>query len=335
MTSERDVSGWRGRRVLVTGAAGFLGSHLVYRLHELGASVVGLVPQRAEVHSLDERGLSKRMDTFFGSIRDAGLVSRILVQKQIDACFHLAAVSQVRWAAETPTEAFEDNIQGTWVMLEACRRASTVSSFVLTSSDKAYGDYGDRPYQEDMALRAANTYDVSKACADQLTRAYAHQYGLPAVVVRLGNQYGPGDYNLERVIPGTLHRLHSGGRPSIIEGAERFSREYLYVSDLVDALLLVASRAPELSGEAFNVASGQSFTVKELMALMTRVAGKDVEPEIRPRGEQFREIPYQSLDSSKLRALGWRPRVSFEEGIARTSRWYHEWIARGRPAPLS
>jgi CDP-glucose 4,6-dehydratase len=327
---------WRDARVLVTGAAGFLGSHLIYALHRLGAQVVSLVPNRTETHSLEQRGLLDKTDVWYGDLSDGRLLRTLVSKHEVNVCFHLAAFSQVRRSAANPSETFAANIEGTWLLLDACRRLPGFRAFVGASSDKAYGDHGGVPYREDMALRAVHTYDVSKACADLLMQSAAHQYDLPCVVTRCANIYGPGDFNWDRIVPNTLRRLHRGERPVIHEGASQYRRSFLAVSDCVNAYLRLASRANELKGEAFNVSNDESsVSVAELIGRLCEMRETKVEPETRPRERNFKEIPAQSLDSSKIRErVGWRPRVTLDQGLHDCVAWYGRMFETGKVPPL-
>lgn len=313
---------WSACNVLVTGASGFIGSHLVMALKARGAHVVGLVTDKRMAHQVFRADVYDGIDLWHGDLTDAELVRTAVSRSRIHVCFHLAAISQVFEAATNPIGTYRTNIEGTWNVLEACRRQETLRAFVGASSDKVYGDHDGEPYVEDMALRAVNTYDVSKACADMLVRSYAGQYDLPSLVTRFANQYGPGDFNWGRLVPNTIRRIKAGQRPSVHEGALEFLRDYLYVEDAVAGLLLVAERAQELKGRAFNVAADERYTVEQVIRTISQEMGVPYDVEVRPRAKNFREIPMQRVDASALKALGWAPRVSFAEGLKRTVAWY-------------
>src|SRR6185503_7672250 len=144
--------------------------------------------------------------------------------------FHLAAQTIVGIANRNPLSTFESNIRGTWNLLEACRRSPLVKSIVLASSDKAYGDQATLPYNEAMPLQGRHPYDVSKSCADLISQSYAHTYGLPVCVTRLGNLYGGGDLNWNRLVPRTSRSALRGERP-VLRSDGSFVRDYFYVED--------------------------------------------------------------------------------------------------------
>src|SRR5204863_4575758 len=194
---------------------------------------------------------------------DQALLERTLGEYEIDTVFHLAAQTIVGIANNNPISTFETNIAGTWALLEACRRSPTVSRILLASSDKAYGDQDELPYNEDTPLEGRHPYDVSKSCADLIAKSYAITFGLPVVVTRCGNFYGGGDLNWNRIVPGTIRSILRGQRP-VIRSDGRFIRDYFYVEDGAAAYMLLAERlrtTPTVRGEAFNFSNEVQVTV--------------------------------------------------------------------------
>jgi CDP-glucose 4,6-dehydratase len=324
-----DGAFWRDRPVLVTGAAGFLGRHLTGLLREAGASVVALVRDRLP-EPVGEPGGEGDVLAVRGDVRDQELLERVLGEHGVRTVFHLAAQAEVEVAGRNPVSTFETNVRGTWVLLEAVRRSPLVSEVVLASSDKAYGDQ-PLPYTEDMPLRPVHPYDVSKACADLLARSYHAVFGVPTVVTRCGNLFGPGDTTWSRLVPGTIRSLLRGERP-VVRSDGTPLRDYLYVRDGAEAYLLLAEALAadrSLAGEAFNFASGRPRSVLEMVRLLAEAAGRpDLEPDV--RGEARHEIACQHLSSAKAATrLGWRARTSVEEALPETVAWYRERLGGG------
>ncbi len=322
-----DRSFWRDRETLVTGATGFLGSHVTAALVDAGASVTVVardeVPQNAIVRDwMDQVRLVR------GDIVDQALMERAIGDYEARTVLHLAAQSQVPVANRNPVETFSANIHGTWSVLEAARRTPTVEQLVTASSDKAYGTQPTLPYTEDMALLAEHPYDASKACADILTHAYAVSYGLPACVTRCGNFFGPGDTNWQRIVPGTFRSVLRGERP-IIRSDGTMVRDYLSVEDGALAYLRLAEAMADddgLAGEAFNFSTGRPLSVLEMVAAVQQAAGTDLEPDI--RGTAGNEIDAQHLSADKARArIGWEPTLTLEEALDRTAAWYREHLS--------
>ena len=232
---------WRDRSVFVTGATGLLGSWLVSQLLDAGSNVVCLVrdwvPQSEPVHN---RRI-EQVVTVRGDITDRDLLERVLGEYEVEVVFHVAAQAIVGIANRDPASTFSTNIEGTWNLLEACRRSPKVSSIVVASSDKAYGDQEHLPYTETMPLLGRHPYDVSKACGDMITQTYAASYNLPVAVTRCGNFYGGGDLNWNRVVPGTIRSVIRGERP-IIRSDGKFVRDYIYIEDAAAAYMMLAER---------------------------------------------------------------------------------------------
>lgn len=317
---------WRQRPVLVTGCTGLLGSWLTRALVERGASVVGLVRDWVPESELFRSGALDRITVVRGDLRDQATLERALGEHEIDTVFHLGAQTIVGIANRNPVSTFESNIQGTWALLEACRRSPLVKQVLVASSDKAYGTHEKLPYSEAAPLQGRHPYDVSKSCADLITQSYAVTYGLPVCITRCGNLYGGGDLNWNRLIPGTIRSALQGERP-IIRSDGSLIRDYFYVEDGVLAYLSLAEQLAarrDLTGEAFNFSNEIQVTVLELVREVLRLAGReDLAPDV--RNEAQHEIPHQYLDASKARKLlNWHPQFELQEGLRRALDWYQE-----------
>lgn len=321
-TGLRAAGFWQGRPVAVTGATGFLGSHVVSHLLDAGAQVVVLVRDAVPVAPI-AGGWLDRVTVVQGDIVDQPTVERLLGEHDVRTLLHLAAQSQVGVANRNPVSTFDSNVRGTWSVLEAARRSPLVEQVVLASSDKVYGTQPVLPYTEAMALLAVNPYDVSKACADMLGQSYHSTYGVPVSITRCGNFFGPGDLNWERIIPGTIRSVLQGERP-VIRSDGKMIRDYLYVVDGAAAYLrLVEAMAAsdQVVGEAFNLSTERPMSVLDVVRIVQDAAGTDLEPDVQDRAAS--EIPAQHLSADKARRmLGWSPTVSMEDAIAQTVDWY-------------
>jgi len=315
---------WSERRVLVTGATGLVGSWLVKRLLAEGAGVVVLVRDWDPQSELLRSGDISRCSVVSGRLEDYGDLERAISEHETDTVFHLGAQAIVGTAQRSPLRTFESNIRGSYNLLEACRvHAALVKRVVVASSDKAYGEAETLPYTEDMPAKGCHPYDVSKSCTDLLAHTYAATYGLPVAVARCGNIFGGGDLNWSRIVPGTIRGALEGQAP-VLRSDGTFTRDYLYVEDVVDAYLALAEAADreEVRGEAFNFSPERQMSVLEITRMLLDVLGRsDLEPIIRntARGE----IRDQYLDASKARrVLGWSCRFGLREGLERTVAWY-------------
>jgi CDP-glucose 4,6-dehydratase len=327
LSPQDSLEALRGHSVLVTGAHGLLGSWLVKALLEHGAQVVAVRRDEPVLSSLELLGLDGEVSVVHGDICEPGLVARALNEYDVESVFHLAAQTLVGTANRSPLSTFETNIRGTWLLLEACRLHGT-QRVIVASSDKAYGSQPKLPYTEDQPLLARYPYDVSKATADMLARAYWHSFELPVAVTRFANLYGGAETNPSRLIPEVVCAALAR-RPPVIRSDGSPERDFLYVEDAARAYLLIwqALAGGRARGQAFNAGGGEPHRVRDVVALICRLAGASVAPEILGQGTPHGEIDRQWVDASKLRELtGWQPAVSLEEGLRRTIEWY-----RARP----
>jgi CDP-glucose 4,6-dehydratase len=271
--------------------------------------------------------LIDRVKVVNGDVRSQSLLERVLGEYEIDTVIHLAAQTIVGIANRNPVSTFKTNIGGTWALLEACRRSPTVKQIVVASSDKAYGEHKQLPYNEDAPLTGRHPYDVSKSCADLIAQSYAATYDLPVAVTRCGNFYGGGDLNWNRIVPGTIRSVLRGQRP-VIRSDGKFVRDYFYVDDGAAANLVLAeqlSRDNRLWGQAFNFSNESQVTVLEVVDRILKTMGSDFEPDV--RNEAVNEIREQYLSAAKAReVLGWKPLFTLDDGLRHTIDWYREFL---------
>ncbi|HEV3166912.1 MAG TPA: NAD-dependent epimerase/dehydratase family protein [Isosphaeraceae bacterium] len=324
---------WQDRPTFVTGATGLVGGWLVRRLLDVGADVVCLVRDWVPQSELVRAGLIERVKVMRGDVCDQALLERALGEHEINTVFHLAAQTIVGIANRNPVSTFETNIRGTWALLEACRRTQTVKQVIIASSDKAYGDQETLPYDEKTPLQGRHPYDVSKSCADLIARTYAVSFGLPVAITRCGNFYGGGDLNWNRIVPGTIRSVVRGQRP-VIRSDGRYVRDYFYVEDGANAYMVLAealAARPELAGEAFNFSNEIQVTVLDLVRLILRQMGSDLELDV--RNEASNEIVHQYLSAEKARTmLDWRPLFTLDHALGATIDWYRRFLTAGGSA---
>lgn len=331
MTNNDAPSFWTGKRALVTGATGLVGSWLVRALVDGGAQVVAFIRDADPQSELLRSGTINEINVVAGRLEDFSDVERAINDHEVDTVFHLGAQTIVGAAYRSPLQVFESNVRGTWHVLEAARvHSSLVERVVIASSDKAYGVHADLPYQEDMELKGRHPYDVSKSCADMVGQAYADTYGVPTTIARCGNVFGGGDLNWSRIVPGAMRALIRG-EPLVIRSDGTYIRDYIYVEDAVGAYmaLAVALNEKSISGEGFNFSYESPMTVMEMYEAVREATGiEGPGPVI--LGTAVAEIPEQYLSAAKAReTLGWKPSFPLEEGLRRTYRWYQELLGGG------
>ena len=303
-------------RVLVTGAAGVLGAACVERLLARGDQVIALVRDRDPRSRLVRDGHLDRCVEVRADLADS---RRLIDEYAPTHVLHLAAQTQVPVANRSPLSTFESNVRGTWLLLEACRiAAERPVGVVVASSDKAYGA-APTPTPESAPMAATAPYDVSKACTDLIARSYT-QFGLDVVVTRCGNLYGPGDLNMERLVPGTCMLL-ARGKPPELRSRGRMTRDWTYVDDAADANILLLDKAGELSGRGVNIAGGEVASVLQIVERLQAMAD-DVSTVSIALSDPPGEIRHQALDTSTITGLGWRPRVGLDVGLERSLDWY-------------
>jgi UDP-glucose 4-epimerase len=305
-------------KCLVTGGAGFIGSHIVRALLERGR----------QVRVLDNLSTGKRanlaeiagqIELLEGDICDVPTVERAM--RDVDVVFHLAARASVPRSVEHPRPANEINVTGTLNLLIAARDAGA-RRFVYSASSSAYGDTPTMPKIETMRPAPLSPYAVSKLAAEHYCACWSHVYGLQTACLRYFNVFGPrqdpkGDY--AAVIPAFVSRMLRGERPIIFGDGEQ-SRDFCFVANVVHANLL-ASEAPEVHGEVMNIACGQSTTLNQIVADINKLLGTNLAPEYRePRRGDVRHS-LAALDAAK-RVIGYEPQVFFSDGLRRSIEWY-------------
>ncbi len=267
--------------------------------------------------------LDKKVSRASCDIKDYERVFDIVSKYDIDYIFHVAAQPIVNTAFINPRETFGSNIMGTVNVLEAARHCLSVKGIVVASSDKAYGKKCDGA-TETAPMAGDHPYDVSKSCTDLIARTYANTYNLPVTVARFGNIYGPGDLNLNRIVPGVMESIIKKETLDIRSDG-KFIRDYVYVKDVADGYILLMSKIDSNIGEAYNFSTGYNFSVLDLIDKISKIIGSECKYVI--KDEQKNEIPSQSLNFDKVKKnLGWRSNYTFEEGIKETFDWYKKYF---------
>jgi dTDP-glucose 4,6-dehydratase len=299
-------------KVLVTGGAGFIGSHFVRTMPDARITVLDLLTYAGDRANID--GVPHEF--VHGDLCDAELLSRVVPGH--DVVFHFAAESHVDRSIEGASSFVRTNVLGTQTLLQACLEAE-IPKIVQVSTDEVYGTIETGSWTEDEPLRPRSPYAATKASADLIAMAYATTHGLPVSITRCGNNYGPHQYP-EKVIPLFVTNLLEGHRvPLYGDGGN--VRDWIHVDDHCRAIRLVAERGEP--GEVYHVAGTAELTNIELTRLLLDAMGADWSSVERVPDRKGHDRRY-SLDDSKLRALGYEPVTSFADGLAETVRWYKD-----------
>jgi len=313
-----------GKNILITGINGFVGSACAESFVRQGAHVVGIVK---DFNRKTSKWVTDNCSIVCGDIRDFDTLTYAISHYEIDYVLHLAAQPIVKICHSDPRVAYATNVMGTVNVLEACRVQNIPpTKIIVMVSDKYYGSTPTLPYIEDLPPSVADTYCTSKTCQDMIARSYAMTYGLPALTVRAGNIYGPGDFNMSRLIPKSIIKLYRGESPVLYSHAANMVREFLYVDDIVQAFQILLEKGEP--GEAYNVGGTTPYRIGEVMEMLRQ----EVNPSIPIIIEEtmFGEISEQYLNADKLRSLGWEPTVGLKEGLSRSFKFYKACVDNGK-----
>ncbi len=300
-----------------------MGGHLTEKLVEMGANVHITYRSLNPKSYFAKKKLNEKVISAICDIKNFDRIFDIVTKYEIEYIFHVAAQPIVDTAYLNPRETLESNIMGTVNILEAARRSPRINGIVAASSDKAYGKKCNNATEiEPMA--GDHPYDVSKSCADLITRTYAKTYGLSVAVSRFGNIYGPGDFNFNRIVPGIMKAIIKNDTLEIRSDG-KFIRDYVYVKDVADGYVALMENMDKAKGEAFNFSTGYNFSVIDLIKKIENILNKKCKYKI--LNIQKNEIPFQSLNFEKAeKVLGWKSQYALEEGIVETFNWYEEYF---------
>lgn len=307
-----------GMNIIITGGAGFIGSNLVDVLVKTGNKIIVVDKEIAPKSIFSQHLLQKKVVFVQIDIRDKKKVFEVFRKYKPSYVTHLAAQTIVTTAFGNPLETFETNILGSINIFEACRIIGNVKRIVFASSDKAYGKT-KKTYTEDSPLAGDHPYDVSKSSADLIARTYFKTYNLPVVITRFGNVYGEGDLHFDRIIPGLCKAVIKKNTLEIRSDGQHI-RDYVYVKDVVDGYIFLLTYKGNLDGEAYNFSSMDNFSVLELIKKTETIL--EVKIPYKIENVARNEIPYQHLDDSKVRRLGWQSKYTIKNTLKNILEWY-------------
>ena len=310
---------WTGKRVLVTGAGGFIGSHLTERLAALGAGVRALVHYNAlgSAGWLDYSPVRESVQVMAGDICDRDSVRRAVEGREV--VFHLAALIAIPYSYQAPESYIRTNIQGTLNVLQAVRETG-VECVVHTSTSEVYGTACYVPIDEEHPLQGQSPYSASKIGADKIAEAFHLSFGVPVVTVRPFNTFGPRQ-SARAVIPTIIAQLLAGERVRL--GSLHPTCDLNFVANTVEGFARAAG-APAALGQTFNLGSGREISVGDLAQTIARLMGRPIiieseDQRIRPGKSEVERLLASNTRATSL--LGWTPAVTLEEGLQQTIDW--------------
>lgn len=313
----------RNKKVLVTGADGFIGSHLVERLIEEKCQIKAFVYYNSFnswgwLDTFTEDKLNN-IEIFAGDIRDPNGVKVAI--KNIDVVFHLAALIGIPFSYHSPDSYIDTNIRGTLNVLQACRD-SAVEKVIITSTSEVYGTSQYVPIDEKHPIQGQSPYSASKIGADKIAEAFYRSFGTPVVIARPFNTYGPRQ-SARAIIPTIITQLLNGSR-EVRVGSIHPTRDLNYVTDICNGFIALA-KCDESIGKEMNIGSGQEITIGDLARLIISMINSDakmVSEDLRKRPENS-EVERLLCNNSLLQRLtGWKPEVSLKEGLMKTIDWF-------------
>jgi len=312
---------------LVTGGAGFIGYHVCDYILKTKPDVKVVCVDRLDYCSKEPEFANTRFAFEKAEITDAGEMMRIFIHHKVDAVLHLAAQTHVDNSFGNSFTFTSSNVFGTHVLLETCKVLHPqVKRFLHISTDEVYGENLGGPghvFTEGDTLEPTNPYSATKAAAEHIVKAYSRSYGIPVIMARPNNVYGPRQFP-EKVIPKFTRQLQAG-KPLTVHGAGQSRRSFLYCTDIAEALVDFCLLRGTI-GEVYNVgSSNKAVTVVELSEELMDIfkVGKDKRERAFVEDRAYNDQRYD-ISSAKLHALGWQPRVSWRQGLENTVQWYME-----------
>ncbi len=318
-------------KILVTGGAGFIGSHTVERLLQTGAGEVAVLDSFNDYYNpaikrFNLRGVADRVTVHEGDLTDAAFVHGVFEQGRFDAVIHLAARAGVRPSIEQPELYLDTNIKGTFHLLEAARRTGC-RQFVFASSSSVYGVNKKVPFsEEDPILQTISPYAMTKMAGEQMCSNYSHLYGLRTVCLRFFTVYGP--RQRPDLAISKFTRLIEDGQPIDKYGEGHTARDYTFISDIVDGIVGALNYRSGPLCDIFNLGGSQTVTLNDLIAAVEAAVGKKAV--IRQLPEQPGDVPLTSADVGKaVRLLGFRPTTAIEQGVPQYVEWFRQMRRQG------
>jgi dTDP-glucose 4,6-dehydratase len=319
---------WNSHTVLITGAAGFIGSHLTERCVALGARTRALVRYNSANAwgCLNASPVKNDIDVFLGDLRDIESLRQAL--RGVDIVYHLGALIAIPYSYQAPRSYVQINIEGTFNVLQAARDAN-VGLVVQTSTSEVYGTARYVPINEEHPLQGQSPYSASKIAADKLAEAFYCSFGLPVATIRPFNTYGPRQ-SARAVIPTIITQALT--QPAIRLGNLTPTRDLNYVADTVAGFIAMAE-CPQAIGQVVNIGSGHEISIGELAQTIMALLGQEKPIESDEQRSRPKESEVERLCADNRKAttlLGWRPHHSLKDGLAQTIAWVEEHLMQYR-----
>ncbi|MDI6785580.1 MAG: SDR family NAD(P)-dependent oxidoreductase [bacterium] len=323
---------WKNKTVLVTGAAGFIGSHLTEKLVSLGAKTKAFI----RYNSRGNQGfienfkpqVKEKLEIIAGDLKDLQAVKE--ASREVDIIFHLGSLIAIPYSYLHPTEVVETNVLGTLNVMNAAKE-NNVKRIIHTSTSEVYGTAIYVPIDEKHPLQGQSPYSASKIGADMIAESFYRSYDLPVITIRPFNTYGPRQ-SARAVIPALITQIIAG--KDVFLGSTKPVRDFNFVADTVCGFIKTAETS-NIEGEVINIGNGKGITIGELTDKIISLIGKEVKvlfdaTRIRPTKSEVERLIASNEKAKKL--IGWEPKVSLDEGLKRTIDWISDNIAIYKPS---
>lgn len=310
-----------GKKVLITGINGFVGSHLAHTLAQYGANVEGTSRNPRETNYLNAFFEKNKIQVHQMDLRSHEEVKRVLSQP-FDLIFHLASQSDTWNSIHIPRETFETNVNGTLHLLEVLRQQKKAPPIIIAGSVRAF----EQPDGSSVEMAPLHPYDASKLCMQVMALSYFNAYKIRGAIAQNTNVFGPNDLNFRRLIPCILKDVCTQ-KKALLKGDGSIRRDFLYVKDAVDGLLVLAERVDshDVNGKCFTFASGDVHTIQDVARVVEKVFPEKVS--ISFDGKHFEDRDLSKLDLKETqRVLGWVPHFTLENGLRETAVWYRDYF---------
>lgn len=304
--------------ILITGASGFIGGALISRIlsEEKNTTILAL----SRTNHFDENRECKQVIPIIGDINNVELLVYILKTHNVTHIYHLASEAIVSEYTKNPRRAYLDTVYGVTSLLEAVRISKVpVKKVIISTSYKVYGR-SEPPYNEETHFLPGNTYETAKACQDFIAQDYFRSFHVPVIIFRTVNVYGPGDKNQMRLVSKAFSDVYQNKQPTVYASVKDSMREFIYIDDLLDAMLLLQNKATP--GDIYCV-GGNQHSIFEVVENICEVVGYNGGIQI-TETSHVSETKEHVLDSSKLKKLGWSNKISLKEGLRRTGKYYKD-----------
>ncbi len=315
----------KNKTVLVTGATGFIGSHLSLALARKGRIVVGFSRSLKKPFNsrLFPSGLFIQIQ---GDIRSRRLLESIFKRFRPEYCFHLAAKATVEGGQMDPVSTYDVNINGAINILELSR-CYKLEKVIIASTSHVYGDNPNVPYKEEYFPQPSRPYETSKTCVDLIAQSYANTFGMNVEIPRFVNIYGPGDTNFTRIIPKIMNQVIIDEKVEIWGGDA--IRDYLYIDDAISGYLCLLKKNNVTKNKIVNFGTGNPLSVNQLVEKIIKISGRELTIVMRKKDAREMEIKKQYLALSKAqKKFHWEAKISLEDGLSKAYTWYQNFFAK-------